>query len=173
MRYSITSIFSFMIISAIMAFCCQQQNVISARISEIKNNPLKYDGKVVRISGFMMSGHGGVILLSEDRKDGIRLRSPDVVHCPVPVQRDALFETFWTTYTEIHSDEPNWTDIKAEIEGFVRVLKENGKIAKEFDFYGQYPLEVITTRIISFEHEPLPETERPLLWPRSFSLLAQ
>jgi hypothetical protein len=162
MRYAIASILSFMAISTFMAFCCQHQNVISASIPEITSNPLKYDGKVVRQSGFMVSGHGGVILLSEDRKDGIRLRSPDVVSCPVPVQRDTLFEEFWTTYTEIHRDEPDWTDIKTDIDGFVRVLKENGKVAKEFDFYGQYPIEVITTRVISFKHEPLPKERKPL-----------
>lgn len=155
-----------MAISSIMALCSQQQDIIHTSISEIRSNPLKYDGKVVKLSGYMMSGHGGVVLLSENREVGISVRSPDVVDCPVPIQRNALFDEFWTTYTEIHRYEPDWTDIKAEIEGFVRVLKEDGKVARKFYIYGQHPLEVITTRIIRFEHEPLPEKEKPPLWPR-------
>jgi hypothetical protein len=146
--YKIVSIPAFVIIAAFLAYGCQQQDIIRASVSEIKNNPLKYEGKIVRVVGYLESGHAGVGLESEDRKDRIRLRSPNVVDTPVPVQRDALFEQFWTINTEIHKNDPDWKDIEVEIDGFVRVLKENGKVAKEFDLYGQWPIEVITTHII-------------------------
>ncbi len=136
------------VISSILAFACQQQDIVRTTVSEIKNSPFKYEGKIVRVIGYLESGHAGVGLESEDHRDRIRLRSPDVVECPVPVQRDALFEQFWTINTEIHKDDPDWKDIEVEIEGFVRLLKENGKLAKEFSLYGQWPIEVITTRII-------------------------
>lgn len=173
MCYVLLSLLPFVAISTIMAFGWQQQDVVIATIPEIRDNPLKYNQKVVRINGFLMSGHGGVILLSEDRDTGIRLRSPNLVDCPVPVQRDALFDKLWTTYTEIHRNEPDWTDIKVEIEGLVRVLQDDGEDIQEHDLCRQYPVEVITTRIISYEHEPLPEGEKPRLWPRKLPFMEQ
>ncbi len=63
---------------------------IPTTITEIKANPMKYDERVVRLTGYFSSGHHGVSLDTRDHNSGIRLRWPgaDEVLCPVPVDFD-------------------------------------------------------------------------------------
>jgi hypothetical protein len=141
---------------------------IPTTIPEIKANPMKYDARVVQISGYFSSGHYGVSLESEDHSSGIRLRLPggDDVPCPVPILRNDLFNKFWEMGTEAIDFDPNKREIRAAIEGYVRVLKENGKPATEFYVFGQWPLEIIVTPVIntiSIEKEPIWEKEHPTL----------
>jgi hypothetical protein len=154
MNMRIESIVSFIVsitMSMVISIACQGQDIIRTNVYEIKKNPLEFEGKVVRLEGHLESGHWGVLLQSKDHNTAIRLRSPNIVDCPVPVLRDSLFEQFWSTNTEIPSIwEPEWKGIEIEIEGYVRLLKENGEIVEEFYLYGQHPIEVITTRIIKY-----------------------
>jgi hypothetical protein len=146
--------------------------VIRTTIPEIKANPMKYDERVVQIGGYYSSGHLGVSLDTKDHGSGIRLRSPgeDAVLCPVPILRNELFSKFWNMGTEILAFDPNNKEINAIIEGYVRVLKVNGKPADEFDVFGQWPLEIVVTRIISIDIEEAPmkgKEHPPLLHLRS------
>jgi hypothetical protein len=142
---------------------------IPSTIPEIKANSRKYDERVVQISGYFSSGHLGVSLDSKDHSSGIRLRSPggNDVPCPVPIFRNELFNKFWEMPTEAIDFDLNKKEIRTTVEGFVRVLKVNGKPATEFDVFGQWPLEIIVTRIISIEieEEPMWKNEHPPLLP--------
>jgi hypothetical protein len=71
-----------------------------------------------------------------------------LVGCPIPLQRSALYSEFWNI-SEGDDLDPDRKDIHVVLDGLVRVLKTNGKMADEFELYGQWPLEVIVTRIIS------------------------
>jgi hypothetical protein len=88
----------------------------------------------------------GVHVESENRQDSIRLRSPDEVATRLPVQRDYLFDKFWKM-VETEIEDSGSRGIHVELDGLVRVLKKDGKPAKEFDVYGQWPVEIITLRI--------------------------
>jgi hypothetical protein len=121
---------------------------IQVTIPVIKSDPLKYDGKLVQIAGLAHAGHRGMLLETDDRTTSIRLRSADLVGCPIPLQRSALYSEFWNI-SEGDDLDPDRKDIHVVLDGLVRVLKTNGKMADEFELYGQWPLEVIVTRIIS------------------------
>jgi hypothetical protein len=135
------------IISLMLGFSCQQ-NIISVTVSEVKLHPIDYDGKVVRIGGWLTSGHLGVSIESENHQDAIRLRSPDEVNVPTPlrVQRDDNFNRFWKL-VEMEIEDTGSNGIHVELDGFVRILKKNGKPAEEFFIFGQWPIEIITLRI--------------------------
>jgi hypothetical protein len=135
------------LISIVYGVSCKQDDT-SASVSDIKLHPQNYDGKVVRINGWLASGHVGVLIESENRQDAIRLRSPDEVDvaAPLQVQRDDLLNKFWKLVeTEIRDTDSK--GIHVELDGLVRTLKKDGKPAQEFDVYGQWPIEIITLRI--------------------------
>lgn len=133
------------LLAVIPTLSCHQA-AVSASISDLKLYPLKYDGKIVRVRGWLASGHLGVHVESENRQDSIRLRSPDEVATRLPVQRDYLFDKLWKM-VEKEIEDSGSRGIHVELDGLVRVLKKDGKPAKEFDVYGQWPVEIITLRI--------------------------
>jgi hypothetical protein len=99
----------------------------------------------------------GVAIYSEDRETAIHVRDPDRVPSldRKRVQKDQLFNEFWA------SAERETLDVRterrhAELEGLIRVLKVNGKPAKGFYIFGQFPIEVIPLRILKISHEPDP-----------------
>jgi len=119
-----------------------------ASISEIKNNPMKYDGKVIRVVGWLASGHVGISLYEENKCNSIYIRHPNEIVMPpsIHISGDNLFEAFW----EFAKDELlPYKGYIVEIEALVRILKDkNGQLAKEFTIYGQYPFELVPIRII-------------------------
>ncbi len=125
-----------------------QHKSVQVTIPEIKSDPLRYDGKLVQIAGLAHAGHWGMSLEVDDRTTAIRLRSADLVGCPIPLQRNALFSEFWNI-SESDDLDPDKKDIHVVLDGLVRVLKTNGKMAEEFELHGQWPLEVIVTRVVS------------------------
>ncbi|NLT32172.1 MAG: hypothetical protein GXX81_01890 [Acidobacteria bacterium] len=133
------------LLAAIPTLSCHQA-AVSASISDLKSYPLNYDGKIVRVSGWLTSEHLGVFVESENRQDAIRLRSPDVVATRLPVQRDYLFDKFWKM-VETKIDDSGSRGIHVELDGLFRVLKKDGKPAEEFFVFGQWPEEIITLRI--------------------------
>ncbi len=138
----------------IIAFCiplwefAQEEETNISSIKAIREDPLKYEGKMVRLSGYVETSHlVGFSLLSEDRKEEIRLVSPDVIGFTFPVHRDKLYKKFWRIRTHLDNN-PDRVDIKVELDGFVRVLKKNGQIAEEFSVPDQFPIEVVPVRIL-------------------------
>jgi hypothetical protein len=106
-------------------------------------------------------------LETEDRQTAITLRSPNVVGCPMPLQKDATFSEFWNISTD-NGFGPEKV-IHVVLDGLVRVLKVNGKMAEEFYPHVQWPLEIIPIHILRIKIEPEPEpawkTEHPQLLP--------
>jgi hypothetical protein len=136
------------IVMSLFAPSCQSQDILRASISEIKSNPLKYEGKIVRVSGYVKTAHVvGFSLLAKESKDMIHLERPDVIASPLPVHKDVLFNEFWDIRTDT-GREPPWVEIEVELDGYVSLLKVNGKLAEEFTFPGRFPIELIPIRVI-------------------------
>ncbi len=126
---------------------------MASSISEIKSAPSKFDGKIVRLKGWVQSGHLGVSIESDDHQDAVRLISPDQDRpsYPLTVRRDVLFRKFWKmVQAEIRASGSHGTYV--ELDGLVRILQKDGKPADEFYIFGQWPVEIITTRIRKVEH---------------------
>jgi hypothetical protein len=141
----------FQIITGVMSIfvlSCQSQDILRASISEIKANPLKYEGKIVRVSGYVKTAHMvGFSLLATESKDMIHLEHPDVAAISLPVQKDVLFKEFWDIRTDTGRDPP-WVEIEVVLDGFVSLIKTDGKLVEEFTFPGPFPIELIPIRVI-------------------------
>jgi len=126
----------------------QRKEIATSSIADLHKDPLSYDGKEIRLSGWLASGHVGVFLYAEDRKQSVRLRSPDEVdsNLPMHAQKDKLFEEFWKLAEKgIQNPEGR---VHVDLVGVVRILKVDGKPAKDFYVFGQFPVEVVTTQIL-------------------------
>ena len=139
-----------LLLSSLLRVFAQQLNSISVSISEIKNDQLKYDAKTVRVSGILETYDFGFKLLSNDKEDAIHLRSPSAVDFTLPVQKDELFAEFWDIRTDTGRDPPR-VHYEVELDGYVSLLKANGKLVEEFTFPGPLPIELIVVRVTKID----------------------
>ncbi len=129
--------------ASVFAFS-QKQEAIPVNIRDIEGNPLKYDGKVVRVNGYVISNRSGIGLTGKNFSGLIRLRPPDEVGLPLPIQRDRMFKKFWKM---VKSDiGPN--TVSVELDAIIRVSK--GK--RPVDYLGKWPIfEAVPVRILRIE----------------------
>ncbi len=61
--------------------------------------------------------------------------------------KDKLYRRFWN-YVE-NNDVPDTGErgARVELDGYLRLLKKNGKLTNEFDLYGQRPIEIILLKV--------------------------
>jgi len=144
----------FTVMQFFVVFGFQQSEITRQNIAELRNNPLKYKGKIVRIIGWLGTNcyHGGRWVDSDDKNAlGIVVRYPDsTTKSGLLVQRDDLFEKFWKTCPDWEWYNPCKKDIEVEIEGFV---EENNEAPKEWYTSGIRPGVLIVTRVIGIEEK--------------------
>ena len=130
----------------------QEQKETNASILQIMENPLEYDSKVVRVIAWYRSSPIGISLESDDFERRIPIVSADSegLHLPpqLRVEKDQLYYKFWeyigNTY-EIPNTGPH--GLRVELDGYIRLLKENGKLTDVFNVFGQRPIEIVPLRI--------------------------
>lgn len=137
---------------------------ILASIHDIKARPLSYDEMVVRVSGWALSHHMGLSLTNEDGTETIVLRMPykEFKNSAYPIHKDGLYKKF----DELTNIESQLLEYKMHVEliGYVKLLKEDGKVAKEFDVFGQWPIELVALQIIKVDlvnKNTFPEAKEP------------
>ena len=155
------SVFILMQITIALGF--QPPEIIQPSIAEIRNDPLKYEGKIVRITGWIeMSCHYALGRWIENDKDGssISVIHPDKIEHGVFVQKDNLFEKFWITRVDCALNNPCKKDIEVEVEGVVKhraTATEKGFfppfIVIEDDEDGVMSGGLVVTRVIRIEEK--------------------
>ena len=126
----------------------------AVELGALKVKPELFDGRKVSISGTLKSGHLAVMLQGPDRFS-IRLRANDELKSKSPKAcEDSLYRRLWSL-----SEQPRSTQDEAqyviELEGSIRILKDrDGRPAKEFSVFGQWPVELIVTRVLKIEEIP-------------------
>jgi hypothetical protein len=126
--------------------------VPSPSLAELKANPLKYDGKVIHFKGWLTSGHSGVFCYDEARQHSVRIRAVEEIPRGASklVRRDDMYAEFWRRADqEIPKDAH--PGVHVELHALVRVLKVNGKPAKEFSVLSQFPIELVPIRVLALQ----------------------
>jgi len=120
--------FVFITMSPIIVFSSQELETIQSSISEIENNPSNYEGKDVRVTGWLTTGcvhHGGMLVESDDGKSVIEIQRPDAVKHGVVIKKDDLFDAFWLICTDLDPYYPCKKETEVELEGrFMEVTKK-------------------------------------------------
>src|SRR5258708_1107907 len=77
----------------------QSKTLPLADVNEIKRHPMRYDGKEVRVGGWLIARRHGVSLLNEDRDSALGIRSAAQVPSMGKRERqDALLKQFWNVF---------------------------------------------------------------------------
>jgi hypothetical protein len=133
-------------------------DVIKSSISEIRASPSEYDGKIVRVHAWVRSSPYGISLQTDDFTGRIRLKRCDSEGVELPsqvtVKKDSLYDEFWKYVNDNDIPDSGPHGVRVELDGYVRLLKINGKPAEEFQLYGQWPLEIIYVQIGKMEIIP-------------------
>jgi len=130
---------------AIVALSFLQPEIIQPSTSEMKNNPSKYQGKLIRLTGWL-KGYARSIEDDEDYIPIIKIE-PDVF-----VHKDSLFEKLWTTNADPYLyPPPCHKDIEVEVEGFVKRNKEAISSVRP-DGKGEIGI-LVVTRVIRIEEK--------------------
>lgn len=127
----ITLTFLFALMQHIVAFGVQQPEVIQQSIAELRNNPSKYEGKIVRITGWMDTDCRLVsrrLNIDDKNTRSILVMRPSNRNSAIYVQDNDLFEKFWKTCPRLIDPNPCKKEIEIEIEG---IVEENKEIRKE------------------------------------------
>jgi len=127
----ITVIFFFTLMQLIVAYGLQQQEVIQLSITELRDNPSKYEGKIVRIIGWMDTDCRRVsrwVNSDAENARNILVMHPNSIKSDMLVQKNELFKEFWGTCPGWDNFNPCKKDIEVEIEG---IVEENREIRKE------------------------------------------
>ncbi len=137
----------------------QEQNEVSASIPEIRANPLKYDDKVVRVTAWVRSSPYGLSLESDDFEKRIALVKAGWEGVRLPPQiretKDQLYDRFWEYLdNSLQMPDTGAHGVRVELDGYIRLLKKNGKLADEFHLYGQKPIEIIPMKVRKMEIYP-------------------
>jgi hypothetical protein len=140
--------------------CVAQQgpSEINASISEIQADPLKYDGKVVRLRAWVRSSPYGISLESDSYDKRIPMVRADSEGVQLPPQlrevKDQLYSQMWEYIDNNRLPDTGAHGARVELDGYVRLLKKDGKLTNEFRLYGQRPIEIIPLKIIKIETYP-------------------
>jgi len=142
---------AFMALRLVVAFGFQQPEAIQPNVTEMRYNPLKYQGKPVRITGWLESSCvlGLLCWAAIENDDGyIGIMPPDRIESDIFARKNALFERLW----KIHTDSSNTCkkDIEVEVEGFVKEINE---VAKESDPDNGILGILVVTRVIRIEEK--------------------
>jgi len=157
----------FMAMQLVVAFGFQQPEAIQPNVTEMRNNPLKYQDKLVRITGWLKTMYYidiPIIGLEKvfDRSietddDYIMIVSPDMIEPNIFVFKDSLFENFWHTYENRVIYYTCKKDIEVELEG---IVKENKEFLKEWIPGDNIQGVFIVTRVIRIEEKYRKPPER-------------
>ncbi|HSB16475.1 MAG TPA: hypothetical protein VLE22_18635 [Bryobacteraceae bacterium] len=132
--------------------CSARQGAL-VELKALKANPQKFNGKTIRVSGMLRSGHVAVSLQNGEGLS-VRIRARDEVksrHLHRACE-DTLYQRLWALSESPRTPEDEVLYL-VDAEGVVRTLKDrSGKPAKEFSVFGQWPVELIVTRVLSI-HE--------------------
>lgn len=136
--------------AAVAADPCSAAKSAFVELRTLKANPGVFDGKHIWVSGTLKSGHLGVLLENaEGLSIRIRVRDELKPYNPVRVCEGPLYKRFWSLSETPRSGEDE-VSYAIELEGVVRTLKDqNGKPAEEFSIFGQWPVELINTRVFN------------------------
>jgi|SRR5579872_2928368 len=134
--------------SAVAAGPCSAVKSALVELKTLKANPEAFDGKRIYVSGMLKSGHLGVSLENAEGLS-IRIRAGDEVkgRSPLRVCEDPLYRRFWSL-SETPRSGGDQVSYLIDLEGVVRTLKDrDGKPTKDFSVFGQWPVELIATRV--------------------------
>ena len=129
---------------AVVALSFQPPEIIQPNIAEMRRNPSKYQGKLIKVVGWL-KGYASSI---EDDEGYISIRriEPDTF-----VNKDSLFEKLWTTNANPYIfPPPCQKDIEVEVEGFV---KEGKEVISGFNPEGGIQGVLVVTRVIRIEEK--------------------
>ncbi len=136
----------------------QEQKEVKASILEIRANPLKYDSKVVRVTAWVRSSHYGPSLESDDFEQGIALVKAGWEGVGLPPHlaetKDQIYDQFWEYLYNNEIPETGPHGVRVELDGYIRLLKKNGKLTDEFHVHGQRPIEIIPLKIRKMQIYP-------------------
>jgi len=121
-KFTLASFFTLM--QLIVAFGFQPSKVIQPSITELKNDPLKYEDMIVRVIGWLGVGGGPDAWSIENDEGNIRIISADRIKSDLFVQKDSLYEKFWRTRPGYDIHNPCKTAVEVEVEGVVKKNKE-------------------------------------------------
>jgi hypothetical protein len=154
-----TILVTFYVILALSGCIAQEeQKAVNTSILEISEDPLKYESKVVRITAWFRTSPYGVSLESDDFKKRIPLVRVDSEGVQLPPQlsevKDQLYNHFWEYVDKNEMPDTGAHGVRVELDGYIRLLKKNGKLTNEFYIYGQRPIEIILLKIRKMEIYP-------------------
>jgi hypothetical protein len=135
--------------AALAADPCSARRRALIELKTLKANPEVFDGKAIRVSGMLKSGHLGVSL-RDAQGLSIRIRAHDELKSrnPFRVCEDTLYKRLWSLSETPKSGEDEVLYL-IELEGVVRMLRDrDGKPAKDFSVFGQWPIELIVTQVV-------------------------
>ncbi len=140
--------------------CAQdvRQEVRKTSILEIRADPLKYENKIVQITAWVRSGPYDISLESDDFEQRIAIVNADWEGVRLPpqlrVMRNELYDQFWEHTKHDELPDTGAHGLRVELDGCVRLLKKDGKLADDFELYGQRPIEIIPIKIIKMQVYP-------------------
>jgi hypothetical protein len=125
----------------------------SADLKDIKENFLRYDGKVVTLVGFLRGSHVGTFIESGDHAAVIRVRlAEDLKEKRVRPVRDARYRQFEEAANSLYAPairpQPR---ASVAVRGLVSVLRRGGKVATSFNPYSEAPVEFVPIQILRFD----------------------
>jgi hypothetical protein len=139
----------------ILVSVCYSGELSITSIEKIQKAPAKYDGKVIRVRGWLRSSRYGISLESDDFERRIRIVNADYEDVKLPPNtkeiKDSVSEKFWEYVEESTIPDAGAHGAYTELDGYVRILKKNGTPSNVFKSYGQWPIEIIPLRIRSFK----------------------
>jgi hypothetical protein len=136
--------------TAVAADPCSARRSARVELKKLKARPELFDQKRIFVSGMLKSGHLGVSLQDSEGLS-IRVRAPEQ-HKGQDTTRacqDSLYNRFWSLSEAPRSGQEE-VSYEIELEGIVRTLKgKDGKPAKDFSVFGQWPAELVSVRLFS------------------------
>jgi hypothetical protein len=136
----------------------QVEKELNASIPQIRADPLKYDSKVVRLAAWVRSSHYGLSLESEDFEERIALVKAGTGGVQLPPElteiKDQVYDQFWEYFENNEIPDAGPHGVRVELDGYIRLLKKNGKLTNEFPLYGQKPIELVPLKIRKMEIYP-------------------
>jgi hypothetical protein len=122
-------------------------------IADIISHRLRFEGKVVRLTGAIRGTHYGPALENDDRAEAIRVkfleeRKPRTGG----VVADALYLQFKEIATSLYAPaiqlEPR---AKIDVVGRIELLRRNGKLADSYNIFTESPVWFVPLRVLHLE----------------------
>ena len=148
----ITLIVVFSVMQLVIALDFPQSEIMQTSIVEINSTPLKFEGKVIRIIGWLNADCYHGLKYIEDGDEALSISSSNT-EPSILVQKDDLYKELWMTCPDRNQHNPCRKDFEVELEGFLRDTKTLKEFSSLYVPVNRLPGRLIVTRVIRIEEK--------------------